>query len=83
MRFYGILLFLLLLSLISYLKRWPYNWRDGGLLRGRQRDHLHQRAIEHEAHGDAILMEVADVIIQLRTNAERLELALKSLQEEE
>lgn len=83
MRYYGILLFLLLLSLISYFVKWPFNWQDGGVLRWRRRHRLHQLVVQKEAESDKILLEVADVVIQLRTNAERLEMALRKLQEED
>ena len=39
--------------------------------------------VQKEAESDKILLEVADVVIQLRTNAERLEIALRKLQEED
>lgn len=44
---------------------------------------MHQLVVQKEAESDKILLEVADVVIQLRVNAERLEMALRKLQEED
>lgn len=83
MRFYAILLFLLLLSLTSYCVKWPFNWHDGGLVNWKRRRKQHEEIIKRVAESDSLLLEVADVVIELRTSAERLEQALKRLQEEE
>lgn len=80
MRFFVILSFLLLLSLISYCVKWPFSWQGGGLLK-RYR-HKHGELEQRVAEGDTILLQVADVIIELRTNAERLETVLKQLKDE-
>ena len=78
-RFFVMLLCLLLLSLISYCVKWPRCWHN---VRYRK-DDRHKEVVERVEQADSLVMEVADVVIQLRTNAERLERALKKLKEEE
>lgn len=63
--------------------KWPFNLHDGGLLNWKRRWQQHKQVIERVEQGDTLLLEVADIVIQLRTNAERLEQALQKLREDE
>lgn len=56
---------------------------DGGLLKWKRRLEQHEDIRMRVEQGDILLKEVADVVIELRTNAERLEQALQKLKEEE
>ena len=65
--------------------KWPYNWRDGGLLRGRQRQEQRVKVeqLRPNTRIDEVMQEVFNVVIELRVNADNLEHALRRLKAEE
>jgi hypothetical protein len=79
----GVLLFLLLVSLIIYSRRWPSIWRFCRVGTWRKAHEQRQIVLEKLEKDDSLIHEVADVVIQLRVSAERLEEALQTLRKEE
>lgn len=78
---------LLLLSLTTYLKKWPPFWRDDGqgerVQSWRYLSRKVDQAEERISSSDLLLRDVADVILELRANTERLEDILKRLKEDD
>lgn len=72
---------------MSYLKKWPPFWRDDGqgnkVLSWKYANiRIHQT--EERLNGsDQLLRDVADVVLELRANTERLEDILMKLREED
>jgi hypothetical protein len=71
---------------MTYLKKWPPFWRDderGNRVPAWRYGSIKiERAEERLADSDVVLRDVADVILELRANTERLEDILKRLKEE-
>lgn len=66
--------------------KWPLNWRDGGLLKGKQRIEQHnrvQKTLQPDTPVDDIMKDVFNVVIELRVNADNLEDVLRRLKAEE
>ena len=84
---FALLWCLLLLSLMSCLKKWPPFWRDAGQgkkvlwwkLTKQKVDHIEERIEE----SDLFIYQVGEIIWQLRASAERLEDILEKIKDEE